>query len=951
MAKNPWKLTNAPKLPKTEVLESIMTRAHSHVMSMIHIANHRKDKEKGDPKVGGHPAACASSLHLLSTLHLAVRNPQDFMAVKPHASPVDHANNYLLRLFWEGDNTKTFDWMKDDRMKLAMKNLRHFTHSGEPVFQSYHSTVDPDHWNVLPSGSVGIPPVNAIYLAHAYRMAEKHGYNVPQDAHFWCLMGDSEFREGSLSEVMPEAAERNLGNVTWILDYNRQSLDGHRVLNEEGLGSKDNDRVEDMMRANGWDVIQLRHGSFREKVFAQKDGEALRSVFEEALPDFEFQAMLAGQNAKQIKDAVGRYDKAAQKVLSGLKDEEVVKFINDLGGHDVEKLIEVFNASKEDPEKPTMIIAHTLKGWKLTSQAKSANHNTMIEEDEVIAIRNGLGLKGEDYFNFEHFDAGTPEAKYLAERGEWLRKGMQAQQELKAQNLEATRKKVIDSKALENFPTELGINLKFVPLIHTQWMIGQLSAKLTRIAETPLDEKDLKEGQKALSDDERKLKVLADGFITMAPDVGTSTNLNSTLDGRIFGPETEDFEGQYGVQDSKTPHLVPHENSTSRFIRFDIAESNTMSCVGSYGMMPHYTGNPILPMMTVYDFFIKRALDQYFYNAYWKSSFICVGTPAGVTLSPEGAQHGWKSDIQIANSITWEPAYCQELDWIYAESIKRHLFTLVEGEKSPNGNAGRSAVLIRCVTRALEQKEMLKRLKTHKRFEGKSDADILESTRKDCLEGGYYLVDHRGKDGYRPSENVVNLFTMGALVTEALQASDKLLEEGIFANVIQVSSPDLLLGNLAEQNNYKHLKQGLGITGDLFTRVTANAESAAKASMNGTYPPQHIGPRPFDTLTASHAGAAQLMTLAGRRIPIVSVHDGEPGILDNIGSCVGTLHKSLATRKHSKCGRPSDIYAYHGMDPDTIVASVHSVMEESALSEIRIEAPLAQAMSQGTARV
>ncbi len=951
MAKNPWNLSPAPKLPKPEVLEAIMKRIHSHVMSMIYIANHREDKEKGDPKVGGHPAACASSLHILSTLHLAVRNPQDFMAVKPHASPVDHSNNFLLRLFWEGSASEKFDWMKDDRMKLAMKNLRHFSHTGEPVFQSYHSAYDQDHWNVIPSGSVGIPPVKAVYLAHAYRMAEKHGYDVPKDAHFWCLMGDSEFREGSLAEVMPEAAERNLGNVTWILDYNRQSLDGHRVLNEDGLGKKDNDRVEGMMRANGWEVVQLRHGSFREKVFAQKDGDALRSVFEEALPDFEFQAMLASQDPKQVLEAVGRYDKAAKKVLSSLKNDEVIRFLNDLGGHDVEKLIETFNASKEDPEKPVMIIAHTLKGWGLTSMAKSANHNTMIEEDEVKALRKNINLKGEDYFNFEHFDATSPEGKYLKERGDWLRKGMQTQLDLRLNNVDATKQQIKATGAIENFPTELGINLKLVPLIHTQWMVGQLSAKLTRIAETPLNEKDLKEGQKALGDDERKLKVLADGFITMAPDVGTSTNLNSTLDGRIFGPETEDFEKQYGVQDSKTPHLTPHENAHSRFIRFDIAESNTMSCVGSYGTMPHYTGTPILPMMTVYDFFIKRALDQYFFNAYWKSSFICVGTPAGVSLSPEGAQHGWKSDIQIANSITWEPAYCQELDWIFTESIRRHLFTLVEGEASPNSNAGRSAVLIRCVTRALEQKEMLKRLKTHKRFEAKSDADILEATRKDCLEGAYYLVDHRGKTGYRPSENVLNIFSMGALAPEALEASDSLLAKGIFANVIQVSSPDLLLGNLAEANNYRHLKQGLGITGDLFTRVTATAEAAAKATMNGTYPPQHIGPRPFDTLSASAAGAAQLMTLAGRRIPIVSVHDGEPGLLDNIGSCVGTLHKSLATRKHSKCGRPSDIYGYHHMDAKAVVEAAQAVMEESALSEIRIEASLAEAFTQPSARV
>src|SRR5690606_3515484 len=164
--------------------------------------------------------ACSSALHLLSTLHMIVKNPQDGIAVKPHASPVDHANHYLLRTFAESDGAR----MRDERARLAMKNLRHVSKRGEPVCQSYHSGLDPDGWNFCPSGSVGIPPVQALYMAHAYRMAEAHGYKVPAGAHFWCLMGDSEFREGSLSEAMPEAAERGLGNLTWILDYNRQSL-------------------------------------------------------------------------------------------------------------------------------------------------------------------------------------------------------------------------------------------------------------------------------------------------------------------------------------------------------------------------------------------------------------------------------------------------------------------------------------------------------------------------------------------------------------------------------------------------------------------------------------------------------------------------------------------------------------------------------------------------------
>ena len=80
------------------LLNSVAKRALYFTVQMIYLANNRSDKQKGDPKVGGHPAACASSLHLLGALHLVVKSGFDYMAVKPHAAPCDHSYNYLLNL-------------------------------------------------------------------------------------------------------------------------------------------------------------------------------------------------------------------------------------------------------------------------------------------------------------------------------------------------------------------------------------------------------------------------------------------------------------------------------------------------------------------------------------------------------------------------------------------------------------------------------------------------------------------------------------------------------------------------------------------------------------------------------------------------------------------------------------------------------------------------------------
>ncbi len=889
--------------PNIKILNSISKRALYYATQMIAIANTRADKEKGDPKIGGHPAASSSALHILGALHLYVKSGFDHMAVKPHASPADHSYNYLLDLLLENDLSK----MSDDRSHQAMFGLRAYPKDGEPVFQSYHSAYDPDHHNFFPSGTVGIPPVNAGYLALAYRYAKDHGYAVPENAHFWCVIGDSEFREGSLYEALPDFAEREIGNLTWIVDYNRQSLDGHRITNKKIMDGTDDLRIMRTAEANGWEVINVKHGALRKKLFATENGKLFETFLDSKLEDYEFQALLLLKDPKELKKALLKYESQLKPFLNTVSDEDLFLAFRDLGGHDFESLIEAMELSKKNARRPTLIIAHTIKGWGLRNAAAPGNHSSLPSSEEIDALRESQGISKERLF--EKFDSSTPEAKYLKERGEKLYSEIKAQNKLKEKN----KKYFVETfEKSGEFPISLDINFKMANYPHTQWMLGQLTAKLTRIANTALDKKNLKENQKELSETERLLKVPAELLVSMAPDVGTSTNLNPAMDGKVFGAEvTRDYELELDVKDHKLPDLVPGEDNSDRFLRFEIAEGNVMSCMGSFGRLRDLLGIPIMPLMTVYDFFVKRALDQFFYNLYWKSSFILVGTPSGVTLSPEGAQHGWKSDIQIPNQVTWEPFYCQELDWIFCHTLKNHFYF---------DNKEQSGTFIRGTTRGVDQKEFLNRLKRHKTYkknvnghllnlgqetyETMSEADILKNVRKDVLQGGYYLIDYRGYEGYEPGDNVVNIFAMGSLGTEAIIASDKLLERGIFANVIIVTSPDLLIGNLAKENDYYHLKHSLNIHSQLFLRPVEST--------------------------------ADVITLAGRRIPIVSVHDGEPGLLDNIGSIIGVRHECLAVRKHSKCGRPSDVYTLHGIDADAIVDACGLVLSETALEQIQI---------------
>jgi len=867
-----------PVSPRSQAsrIERIARRVHAQAIKMIYDANHRDDAAPGDPKIGGHPASSSSSVHILAALHLGVRTAADVIASKPHASPVDHAINHLLGLLHDDDG-----WLDAAASAKAMSTLRQHSFDGSPVFQSYHAPTDPDGYWYLPAGSVGIPAVVSAYTALAYRFARDHGHRVPDGAHFWSLMGDAELREGSLGEAMPDIAERELGEVTWIVDYNRQNLDGPRIGNRRGVGVGDADRIARTFEANGWRAVQLRHGELRKQAFKRKGGAALRAVLEDGLSDFALQMLLMANDGARARAELIAVDKKVKAALKPLSDVEVIALLGDLGGHDVAALIAAFSAARKPRRHPLIIIAHTIKGWGLECAASSGNHSALPNEAEVARLLRAVGLTSAA--PFDRFDPSSDEGALLAERGQSLRDDTEALWQLRDDN-----RALADEAIAAGLPDALGLNLSFVPSAHTQYAWGQLAAKLIRLGSS----------QDELTGDEARWAPVAANFVTMSPDVGTSTNINAAMDGRVYAPEAEpDWQAELDVVDRRRPRLAPTAGGDGRHLRFDIAEANVMCAAGAFGKLGDRLGIPLAPVMTVYDFFIKRAYDQLYYNLYWGSRFVIVGTPSGVTLSPEGAQHSWKTDIQMPNVISWEPFFAQEIDWILADTLSRHR----QGD-----DAGRQGVIIRGVPRAFETDHFLDRLRVCN--PGCSDGEILEATRSDVLAGGYYLVDHRGREGYEPAENVVQIFALGAMAAEALIASDRLAERGILANVIVVTCADLLCGSLGRESGYNHLRRRLGVDGDLH-------------------------------LTA-HGGAiedrADYVLAGGRRVPIVAVVDGEPGLLDNLGSVVGVRCETLAVRVPSKCGRPQDVYGRLEIDAQAIFDACGHVLADTAREDVAI---------------
>lgn len=898
---------NAVKLPfglspaQIDALNLIADRALAQMAHMIWEANHRPDHAATDPKVGGHPAACASSLHLTTAMHMVARAPQDFWCGKPHMAPLDHALYYQMGFFRNADGS----WMDDDTMEGVMHRLRKFSQKGEAVFQSYHATSDPDSWRILPSGTVGIPPVNSGYLALAWDYLVDHGAEEKRDIHFWSLLGDSEFREGSLMEAITDFAERELNNVTWIVDYNRQSLDGTRITNNHVFGGTDADRIRRTMEANGWEVLELDHGRQRQAAFEGPGGKALRGVFEKGLTDYEFQGLLWKRDAKLIRKAIKRIDAKAMKALEGLGDEEVLSLFADVGGHDMVLILEAYAAARQ-ANKPTLVLAHTIKGLGLDCYALPGNHSAVPDEAEVGRLMQAQGTDMENpYARLGNWSDDSEQVKMLQARGDFMRSAVSTEEARMA----ACREKV-DARlnAAGPLPTDFNVNLSMMPIVHTQWMWGQVAGKLVRIGTRDEYEAAGQDVGKELNENEKGWQAAADLMLTMSPDVGTSTNINPAMDGKIYGVVQEkDWEAELEWNERGRPQLHSSHKPWTRHIRFEIAEAASMSAAGSFGKAGELFGVPLMPMMTVYDFFIKRALDQLYYNVYWRSSFLLIGTPSGITLAPEGAQHSWKSDIQMPSMVTWEPFYAKEMEWVLADAMARHC---------SSDNLDREGVVVRAVTMGVKQKEMMKRLKAQQQYQGFEDAAILAAVREDVLAGGYWLINQTGQEDYQPGDNVVTIMAMGAMGVEAIKASDQLKERGICADVLICTSPELLLGRFAERNNLAQLHK-LGVNGAVHLVGTAGEV----------------------------LDAADVMLLAARSIPIVSVVDGEPGILDNLGSIVGVKHVSLGVKKFSKSGRAEEIFKYHGLDADSIADAAGQALSEATLREVKLSSQAAQQLA------
>src|SRR6516225_6079495 len=214
----------------------------------IHHANHLRENDDG-LKVGGHQASSASLATIMTALYFHALRAQDRVAVKPHASPIYHAIQYLLG--------------RQSKEKLA--DFR-----GYKGAQSYPSrTKDTDDVD-FSTGSVGLGVAQTLFSSLVQDYVRAHGWGLDQpEGRMGALIGDAELDEGNIFEALLEGWKQRLRNCWWIIDYNRQSLD---AVIREGLWQ----RYEELFRNFGWDVVILKYGSLLGVAFREPGGEILR---------------------------------------------------------------------------------------------------------------------------------------------------------------------------------------------------------------------------------------------------------------------------------------------------------------------------------------------------------------------------------------------------------------------------------------------------------------------------------------------------------------------------------------------------------------------------------------------------------------------------------------------------------------------------------------------------
>ena len=607
----------------TDVLGTIQQRVLWLATRIIDAANH--DRDTGDGvKVGGHQASSASLVSVMTALYFAHLDAPDKVSVKPHASPTFHAIQYLL-----GNLDRSY-----------LPTLRAFG-----GLQSYPSrTKDPDVVD-FSTGSVGLGAAAPLFAAATRRYVDAH-FGARPGSRFIALIGDAELDEGNIWEAVSDPATDGLGDVMWIIDVNRQSLD--RVVPGIRIA-----QWKQQFTGAGWHVVEAKYGHRLQAAFARPGGESLRAWIDE-MPNEHYQSLF-GLPAPSVRQRFldGAPDEVRDFCAGIASDAELAGLVTDLAGHDFRSLLAAFGECDAEKDRPSVLFAYTVKGWGLPIAGNPRNHSALLSTAQIDQMRERLGLTLAT--EWDRLDPMTTAGQWVAARREHL---------ARAPRRSSPAPPVPDSTGLRPGRP-----------ISTQEALGRILVGLSR-----------DEG-------------VAPYLVTTAPDVATSTNLAGFINRTgVFSPAVRRSW-------SEDAALKWSEGPEGQHIELGISEMNLFLLLGQLGLSWDLSDQPLLPVGTVYDPFVLRGLDAFVYSVYSGARFVVAGTPSGVSLAPEGGAHQStitaSVGLELPNVTFIEPAYATALDWLICGALQ----AIAAANAAPPGTAGieDGSYYFRLSTRGIDQ--------------------------------------------------------------------------------------------------------------------------------------------------------------------------------------------------------------------------------------------------------
>ena len=605
--------------------EHIERRIRAYIRWNAAIMVSRANKSVG---VGGHIAtyASAASLYEVGFNHFFRGKDLnggmgDQVYFQGHAAPGIYA-----RAFLEG--------------RLTEANLDGFRQekSHAPLgLSSYpHPRLMPDFWE-FPTVSMGLGPISAIYQARFNRYLAARGITDTSKSHVWAFLGDGEMDEVESIGAIGVAAREELDNLTFVINCNLQRLDGPVRGNGKII-----QELETYFRGAGWNVIKVIWGRDWDPLLA-KDGDGVLVNKMNTTPDGQFQTYTVESGA-YIREHFFGGDPRLRKIVEDLSDDDLRKLSR--GGHDYRKVFAAFQAARAHVGQPTVILAHTIKGWTLESfEGRNATHQMKkLTVADLKAFRDRLYLPISD----EALEADLPPYYHPGERSDEI----MYMKERRAALGGFLPKRVVRAQALK-LPGDAA---------YAELRAGSGKQQIATTMALVRLFKDL-----------MKDKEIGRRFVPIIPDEARTFGLDAIFPtAKIYSPHGQEYEAV-----DRELLLSYKESTKGQILHEGISEAGSMASMIAAGTSYATHAEPMIPFYIFYSMFgFQRTGDQFWQFADQLGRGFVLGATAGrTTLTGEGLQHADGHSLLLASTnpaaVAYDPAFAFEIAHIVRDGLRR----------------------------------------------------------------------------------------------------------------------------------------------------------------------------------------------------------------------------------------------------------------------------------------